>query len=155
MAGISIWPDIVDALLSLCKDALPDRAVIDGPGPEGDDAEHFLFIGMGDPRRDDSDAGKFDQVWNMSTAAGRRESGTVNCIALSYDGSGDQQAARQGCFETVGAVQRILKADTRLGGVDGLISTSFTGGLPDQVQTSRGAACAVRFSVDFEAQLKE
>jgi len=155
MADVSIWPDVVDALLELCTAALPDRAVIDGPGPEGDDAEHYLFIGMGDPRRDDSDAGKFDQVWNMSTTAGRRESGTVNCIALSYDGSGDQMAARQGAFATIAAVQRILKNDTRLGGVDGLISTSFTGGLPDQVQSSRSAACAIRFSVDFEAQLKE
>jgi hypothetical protein len=155
MAGISTWPDVVDTLLTLCAAALPDRAVIDGPGPGGDDAEHFLFIGMGDPRRDDSDAGKFDQEWNMSTTAGRRETGTVDCIALSYDGSGDQRAARQGAFETVGEVQRILRGDTRLGGVDGLIKTSFTGGLPDQVQTSRGAACAIRFSVDFEAQLKE
>lgn len=153
MADVSIWPAVVDALLALCADALPDRAVIDGPGPEGDDAEHFLFIGMGDPRRDDSDAGKFDQDWPTVTTRSRSESGTVNCIALSYDGSGDQRAAREGCFETLAAVQRLMHADTRLGGVDGLISTSFTGGLPDQVQTSRGAACAVRFSVDFKSTL--
>lgn len=155
MASVSLWPAVVDALLELCTDALPDRVVVDGDTPEGDDVDHFLYVGLGDPRRDDSDAGRFDGDWPMATTAGRRESGTVNCIALSYDGSGDQRAARQGCFETVGAVQRILRADTRLGGVDGLLKTSFTGGMPDQVQTSRGAACAVRFQVDYEAQLRE
>lgn len=156
MAGISAWPDVVDALLSACRDseALADRVVVDGDEPEGDDVEHYLYIGLGDPRRDDSDAGKFDQTWNMSSSAGRRESGTVNCIAVSYDGSGDQRAARSGCFATLGAVQRILRADPRLS-VDGVLSTSFTGGLPDQVQTSSGAVCAVRFQVDYEAQLKE
>jgi len=158
MAGVSIWPDVVDALLALCTAALPDRAVIDGPGPEGDDAEHYLFIGMGDPRRDDSDAGKFDQDWPKVTTQSRNETGTVNCIALSYEGSDGaegQRAAREGCFETIAAVQRLMHHDTRLGDVDGLISTSFTGGLPDQVQTSRGAACAVRFSVDYSARIQQ
>lgn len=153
MASVSIWPGVVDALLKLCTEALPDRAVIDGPGPEGDDASDYLFVGMGDPRRDDSDAGKFDQEWPKVTPQSRSESGSVNCIALSYNADGDQRAARESCFETIAAVQRLMHLDTRLGGVDGLISTSFTGGMPDQVQSSRGAACAVRFSVDFKATL--
>lgn len=155
MATISIWPDIIDRLVVLFAEALPDRAVVDGDGDEPTGMEHLLFIGMGDPRRDDSDAGKFDQQWPNVTTQSRSEEGSVNCIALSYDGSKDQQAARNGCFETIGAVQRILRDDTRLGDLDGLISTSFTGGLPDQVQTSRGAACAVRFSVDYKARLAD
>lgn len=154
MAGVSAWPSVVEALLAKSATELPDRSISDGPGSYVDDVDHYLYIGMGDPRRDDSDAGRFDQEWNMSTTAGRRESGTVNCIAISYDGSGDQKAARDGAFATIAAVQRFLREDTRLG-VDGLLKTSFTGGLPDQVQTSRGAACAVRFQVDYDAQLKE
>lgn len=158
MAGYSVWPAVVDALLAKAPARVGDDVmVIDGAGVEGDDVASFLFIGLGDPRRDDSDAGSFDQEWNMSTTAGRRETGSVFCIALSYEGSteGGQKVARDRCFAIVAAVQRMLKEDTRLGGVDGLLSTSFTGGQPDQVLSDRGAACAVRFSVDFTAQIKE
>lgn len=156
MAGVSIWPDVVDALILMSRDRVADTVlVIDGDGTEGDDVEHFLFVGLGDPRRDDSDAGTFDQTWPQSTTAGRRETGTVFCIAISYDGSGDVKAARDGAFATLGAVQRGLREDTRLGGVNGLLSTSLTGAQPDQRQTSRGAVCAVRFSVDYTADLRE
>lgn len=156
MAGVSIWPDVVDALILLSRDRLADTVlVIDGDGPESDDVGDYLLVGLGDPRRDDSDAGTFDQTWPQSTTAGRRETGTVFCIAISCDGSGDQKAARDAAFVTLGAVQRVLREDTRLGGVNGLLSTSLTGGQPDQRQTSRGAVCAVRFSVDYTADLRE
>lgn len=156
MAGVSIWPDVVDALILLSKERLSDDVlVIDGDGLESDDVGDFLFVGLGDPRRDDSDAGTFDQTWPQSTAAGRREAGTVFCIAISCDGSGDQKAARDAAFVTLGAVQRVLREDTRLGGVNGLLSTSLTGAQADQRQNSRGAVCAIRFSVDYTADLRE
>ncbi len=70
MAGVSIWPDVVDALILLSRARLADTVlVIDGDGPESDDVGNFLFVGLGDPRRDDSDAGTFDQSWPQSTAA--------------------------------------------------------------------------------------
>lgn len=156
MAGVSIWPDVVDALILLSKDRVDDTVlVLDGDGSEDQDVFDFLFVGLGDPRRDDSDAGTFDQTWPQSTTAGRRETGTVFCIAISYNGDGDVKAARDSAFATLGAVQRLLREDTRLGGVNGLLSTSLTGGQPDQRQTSRGAVCAVRFSVDYTADLRE
>lgn len=156
MAGVSIWPNVVDALILQSKARLADDVlVIDGDGPESDDVGDFLFVGLGDPRRDDSDAGTFDQTWPQSTAAGRRETGTVFCIAISHNGSGDVKAARDSAFTTLGAVQRVLREDTRLGGVNGLLSTSLTGGQPDQVRTERGAVCAIRFSVDYTADLRE
>lgn len=156
MAGVSIWNDVVDALILLSRARLADDVlVIDGDGPESDDVGDFLFIGLGDPRRDDSDAGTFDQSWPQSTAAGRRETGTVFCIAISCDGSGDQKAARDAAFVTLGAVQRVLREDTRLGGINGLLSTSLTGAQADQRQNSRGAVCAIRFSVDYTADLRE
>jgi len=156
MAGVSIWPDVVDAMILMSRERLsPDVLVIDGDGPESDDVGDFLFIGLGDPRRDDSDAGTFDQSWPQSTAAGRRETGTVFCIAISCDGSGDQKAARDAAFVTLGAVQRVLREDTRLGGINGLLSTSLTGAQADQRQNSRGAVCAIRFSVDYTADLRE
>lgn len=156
MAGVSIWPDVVDALILLSKERLSDDVlVIDGDGPESDDVGDFLFVGLGDPRRDDSDAGTFDQSWPQSTAAGRREAGTVFCIAISCDGSGDQKAARDAAFVTLGAVQRVLREDTRLGGINGLLSTSLTGAQADQRQNSRGAVCAIRFSVDYTADIRE
>lgn len=156
MAGVSIWPDVVDALILLSKDRVDDTVlVLDGDGSEDQDVFDFLFVGLGDPRRDDSDAGTFDQTWPQSTTAGRRETGTVFCIAISYNGDGDVKAARDSAFATLGAVQRLLREDTRLGGVNGLLSTSLTGGQPDQRQTSRGAVCAVRFSVNYTADLRE
>lgn len=155
MAAISVWPDVVDALIAKCRDRLNDDVVVvDGDDPEADDAADFLYVGLGDPRRDDSDAGSFDQTWPQSTTAGRRETGTVFCIAISFDGSGVQKAARDRAFATLGAVQRVLKEDTRLG-VNGVLSTSFTAAQPDQGWNSRGAVCAVRFSVEYAADLRE
>ena len=80
MAGVSIWPDVVDALILLSKARLADDVlVIDGDGPESDDVGDFLFVGLGDPRRDDSDAGTFDQ--SLAAVDRGRTPGPAPCSA--------------------------------------------------------------------------
>lgn len=152
MATVSVVPALIDALVAQCTAACPGVLVVDGPGIETDDAEDFLHIGMRDPRNPSGSAATETQEWPKASSHSRSGTGTIFCTAVSWDGTGDQQAARNQVYATVAAVQQLLHADPRLG-VDGVVKTSYTSIDYDQGQTPVGAFGVVLFGVDFEERL--
>lgn len=160
MADSSVAADVVDRLIDLFTEEFSDDEnvlVVDGPDPVGDDSPVAVFVGMADPRNRaaDSGAGSYDQEWASATAQTRNESGTIYCAVAAWDGSGVMQAARRACFDTNARIQRLLWRDTRLGGIEGLVKTSFTDVAWDQRQTVKsGALCVHLFAVKFDSYLQ-
>lgn len=159
MATTSVVPDLIDALLDKLSalPALQGVLIVDGPDVVGDDADKMLFVGMADPRGvgTDDNAGDLTQEWPNATAQSRAEKGSIHCVAMAFDGSGEgaMKAAREAAFAIVAEVQALLWADVRLG-VDGVTKTSFATSSWDQRMTDRGAMCAVLFSIDFDSILQ-
>ncbi len=149
----SIVPDLISRLVELLTDRLDGVTVEDGWGIS-QNSGRYLYVGADSPFSTSQTTGATaTQEWPMSTAAGRREQGTVTCAVLCWDGGGDMKVARDDAFDILAVVQRELRADTRLG-IDGLLKTSFTGLDYGQDQTDDGAVCLCTFTIDFSADLR-
>jgi len=158
MASDSVVPALIDALIAAYRNRRSDVLVVDGPDPVGDDADLVLYVGMADPRSTATDnaAATFNQEWPNATAQTRKETGSIVCAAMAFDGSlgdGAMKAARDAAYDIFHDVQQMLWADTRLA-VDGVVKTSVTSASFDQRATTRGALAVLLFSVDFEARLE-
>lgn len=155
MATVSVVPDLIDALISAYRERRADVLVVDGSDPVGDDADLVLYVGMADPRSTAADnaAGSLTQEWPNATAQTRRETGTITCAAMAFDGSEVMKAARDAVFSIFSDVQLMMWADPRLG-VAGVVKTSVGNVSLDQAMTTRGAFATLLFSIDFESRLE-
>lgn len=149
----SAIPALIDALLTLCREALTEVTVHDGWPWQADTAD-ALYIGCDDPwaRGRSHDGGDSDQEWASLGARDRDEEATVTCAAVAWDGSGDIATARAAAYAMVDAVQALLDTDPRLG-VQGVLkaviaNTRYRPGM-DQL----GAVCLVLFDVRATTRL--
>lgn len=151
----SALPGVIDALVTLSRTALPSLQVYDGIGIS-DDPGDFLMVGVEDP---DIEGAAFSadvqqERLAMSTAAPRREAGTVTCCALSWNGDGDQKAARDAAFATVAAVETILRSTSPTLGVSTVLKTELGDRITvSQAQGDTGASCMAIFSVAYLAHI--
>lgn len=149
---VSIVPDLIDALVALFADQLPDVMVTDGY----DVTENYgdaLWIGVDDPTSmDAAGSASFEQTWAGASFATRDETGTITCAASSSNGDGDAKAARDGVFAIAATVQEQLRLKSSLT-VDGLNWTNFAGGELRQQQDDMGAYALLIFRIAFRARL--
>lgn len=151
--AVSVVPGIIDALFDAATAALPDVLVLDGMGAT-DDPRDYLMIGVDDP---DADGGAFAgdsrQVWADATGTSRTETGAITCAAYSWNGDGDQKAARDAAYASVEALASHCRDTTDLGLAD-LYWTDFgTDARLSQFQGQWGAAALVVFSIAFRARI--
>lgn len=151
--AVSAWPAVVDALIAKATAALPGVRVFDAFG-DSDDPGDFLMVGSNNADESgDVNAGEFPQDWANANHTARDEDGVVNCFALSWNGDGNQKAARDSVFATCEAVAALCRADPSLG-VPQLLWSSFgTRGTPSQGVDTQGALCAVEFQVSYKARI--
>lgn len=149
---------LIDRLLDVFTEVLPDVMVYDGFGVS-DDPGDFLMIGVEDPDAQDSaTAAESEQKWAGLGAKSRDESGTITCAALSWNGNGaagGQKEARAGAKAIVDAVENVLRADPNLDDiVPGLMWTGFgTRFRLVQDQNSTGAMALAVFDIAFRARI--
>lgn len=154
----SAVPLVIDALLALGRsDAVPSvpaALVLDGlavtlePG-------NYLMVGAEDP---DTDGAAFSaevrQDWAaMGPYAPRDEGGDVTCVALAWNGDGDQKAARDAVYDIVNELADACRANVTLG-IDQLLWASLgTTGQLSQAQGENGASAYLIFRIHFEARI--
>lgn len=151
----SVIYDLIDTLYSRFAAALPSTNVYDGYGVT-DDPGDFLMIGVEDPNSDQSGTSAEGQQSWAGIGEGRRyEEGVVTCVALSWNGDGDQALARATVKAITDAVEADLRSDPNLGGaVDGLQWTGYgTRTQFIQDQDGHGAAAVAVFEIAFKARI--
>jgi hypothetical protein len=142
----------MDALIDGFTTALPDLNVLDGFGLSGDPGD-FLMVGADDPDNEDAASAFEIRQTRMAMGGSRLEEGAVFCIALSWNGDGDQKAARDACFDTITAVEDYLRDNDQLGGV--VLKADFVdlAAQGQQAQGDTGAACWLPFAIAYQAQV--
>ena len=151
--AVSVIPALIDALVDEATTALPDVLVIDGMGAT-DTPGDYLMIGVDDPDTDgDAFSADSQQGWAHANHTTRDEQGTVTCAALSWNGDGDQKAARDSAYATVEALATICRTTPDLG-ISTVAWTSFgTDTRLSQGQFDSGATALVVFSIAFRARI--
>ncbi len=148
----SVVPALLDALFTLSTAALPNIVVTDGPGITSDPGD-FLMVGIQDPDADVPLAAVSEEdqmAWG--TARPRQETGSVHLCAYSWNGDGDQKAARDAVYAIAAAVANGVRPDNLA--VTGLMKVGYgTSTTFRQGQSEIGAGALLMFSVDFMAQI--
>lgn len=155
MASTSILPALLTALVAQFKAALPKAVIYDGYGPS-DDPGDFLMVGIDDPNSTSfaSTASSVQQTATMGAGRHRDELGDVTCVALSWNGDGDQEAARTAVFNMTAAVENALRADVTVGNVPGLLWAEYGTRLAlSQYADEDGTQAWVVFSIHFKARI--
>lgn len=152
MAYPDVLPALIDALVTQATAAITAATVYDGLGVS-DDPGDYLMIGVDDPDGPD---------WAKSASGTRdwetvglqndiTEIGDISCAALSWNGDGDQKAARDAVYATAEALAAICRATPTMG-LDRLLWVLY-GGNWDlmQVQNEYGALARLEFQLHFQA----
>lgn len=150
----SVVPDLIDALVSTSRTALPDVNVYDGVSVTLDPGD-YLMVGVEDP---DLEGAVFSadtrQEWaTVGTGAPRNEEGDVTCVALSWNGDGDQKVARDAAYAIAAGLEDALRANPSLG-VSSLLWTGFgSSSQLSQAQGKGGASALLVFRIHFKARI--
>lgn len=152
---VSVVPMLIDAMVSLYTDELPNIRVSDGTGVT-DDPGDYLMVGVEDPFNDAESAATTESDWaGVGVSAPRSETGTVTCAALCWSGDTNAKVVRDRVYDAVNAVAALHRDpyDVSLG-VPQLLWTSFgTRTRLEQNQGDEGCYALLAFSVYFQAQI--
>lgn len=149
----SVVPALIDALVAQARTNLTDVNVFDGFGVTADPG-NFLMIGVEDPDTEDAAfSADTRQAWANANYTARDESGDITCVALAWNGDGNQKSARDAVYAIATAVENFLRANPSLG-LTGLLWTGFgTSSQLSQAQGEAGAAAQLIFRVEFRARI--
>lgn len=151
----SVIFDLVDRLVEVLRERLPNVEVYDGFGLS-DDPGDFVMVGVEDPDMQGAEtSADVTQEWAGLGAGSRYEAGTVTCAALSWNGNADQKEARTRVGEITANIENLLREDPNLGGtVPGLQWTGYGTRLRlVQDQNDGGAMALVVFEIAFKAKI--
>ena len=150
----SVVPALIDALVTQITAALPNVRVYDGFGVS-DDPGDYLMVGVEDPESNNGEAARADEEQaTFGTTRPRQESGVIHMAALSWNGNGDQKAARDAAYATAAAVANTLRPNAApdVLGVTGLLGVGYGASTAlEQAQDEFGAKAALRFDIAFKA----
>ena len=152
--AVSVVPALIDALIAAASTAGVAN-VLDGVSLSGDAAAgDYLMIGVDDPDSEgDAFTGSSRQRWANSNGRQRDEEGEITCAAYSWNGDGDQKAARDAAFVMVEALASACRATPDLG-VANLLWTDFGSDTNlSQNQGDWGASALVVFTIAFRARI--
>jgi hypothetical protein len=155
-----VIPDLIDALVTVAVDALPEVTVCDGL-PQQLNTGAYLCIGV-----DDWDAGtsvvaaRASHEWADLSGREVDEDGTITAMAWIQTGSTDAKPARDAVFAIHAAVKECLRAavdgahSPDVLGVAGLWNLRV-GGVDEfsQPQSEDGVLALLRFPIVFQARI--
>ncbi len=151
----SAVPALIDALVANARAALPTTTgVYDGAGITAEPGNDYLMVGVDDVDGNGvSFSADSSQQWANANYTARDEEGAVVCAAVSWNGDGDQKAARDAVYATVATIETMLRANPSQG-VGAVLWTSFGGRVQlSQDQNEQGASAIVVFRVNFRARI--
>ncbi len=153
----SVFPEVIAALASYARSALPGLQVNYGVGAT-DDPGDFLMIGVEDPEIDRAAFSATVRQERAAMGGPRFEMGSINCCALSWNGDSTDagaQAAVEAAFETLAAVETVLRTTAPTLGIDAVHTTLCAADDSDISigQSTAGSSCMVIFSVAYKAQI--
>jgi len=157
--AVAAMPAILLALIEKAGDAtaLSDRIIrLGGIGPTDDPGPHFLDIGRNDPAVVDIfDPGQHQQTMaTCGTPRTRDETGSINCVATSWNGDMDTEQAMSDAFDTLEAVATILRDDPSLGVTGYQYLVAEIGSVtPEFAPFDGGVDAAVVFTVNYTARI--
>jgi hypothetical protein len=149
------YPTVHAALVTLATATLPSVRVVDGYDVS-EDPGNIVQIGVPSLSSTTSiSAGTFTQ--EMETfgrlVGGRLETGSINGVAMAWNGDGDQAAARSAAFGYIAAIGDALRTDPSMGvtAFAELVAELSTGDVAeDKVD---GATTAISFTVAYKARI--
>lgn len=153
MAG-TIVLDVIDALVTKYRTALPNVTVYDGTGISEDPGD-FVMVGVGDPDSDQPPtSAETTSEWAGLGARARDEEGTITCCAVSWNGESEGLAsARAGIRSIVNAISDAHRADPTLG-LGPVMWTGFGArATTTQIQATDGSSVVHYFEIQFKARL--
>lgn len=154
MSRVSLIPQVMDALISLWSETVPEGAVFDGPGTASDIPKLMVMVGVSDPDATSPEAATSDQQWAWADHRQRDETMQVHCSIVAWSGDTDRAAVkglRDQVFDTLRRLTDALEQDPTLGGL--VLFVSRVSGLrllQDQVDI--GAAANLTFTVEARAR---
>lgn len=149
----SVVPALIDALVLRSTAALPNLLVFDGYGNTEDPGD-FLMVGVDDPDSDDwAEAATAEQSWANIGHVVRDETGTVTCVALSWNGNDDPKVARDTAYAITAALEGLLRTDPSLGLGPHVWVEFGTRQALTQARGPDGAAAQLVFSLAFRARI--
>lgn len=150
----SVVPSLLRAIAASSYTALPDLRVTRGFGVS-DDPGDYLMVGVSDPELDEAaNAADARQDWaTVGRQGARSEQGEVTCVAYSWNGDQDQDAATTSAYEIVAAVEDFCRQDPDLGISTLLWSSALVSHQLFENQDDRGALAMVTFRIGFQARI--
>lgn len=153
----SATPNVIDALVAAMTTALPNATVSDGFSLTQNPGD-YLMIGVDAPETASPSrtAQTAQSAATLSTNRTRDETGTITLAAISWNGDGNQKAARDAAYASVAAVENYLRATPTLGLVptyQTLIAEIGRNMALSQAQSDIGADAIVIFDVAFKARI--
>lgn len=147
------YPTVYAALVSTIDAAIATR-VTDGYDTSSDQGD-VVMIGV--PNIADTNAisaGSFTQsTATMGTPRSREETGSINGLALAWNGDGSASAARLAAFALIASIEGVLRATPALGvtSFGYLVAQMNTGDVVEDKED--GATCAISFTVTYAARI--
>jgi len=149
----SVIPDLLDAMVDQFAVLLGDGVTVSDGYPVTNEPGCYLFVGVDDPEsRTPASSASASQEWPLATPTGRKEEGDLTLAVESWNGDGDQKAARDEVFAVAGQIQDELRSSKTLG-VAGVLWLSFTNLRLEQAQSPAGAGARLVFDIHFQARI--
>lgn len=153
----SVVPGLIDALVAACTTGLPLVNILDGVGDTNDPGD-YLMIGVQDPDVEPLSpaADSSETPATFGTNRSRDERGTLWFTAYSWNGDGDQKAARDAAYATTAYVATLVRQRaTPPFGISALITVEFATDSQRlaQGQFTVGAVAQVMFGINYRARL--
>ncbi|MGZ4518877.1 MAG: hypothetical protein ACXVXO_00325 [Mycobacteriaceae bacterium] len=155
MAGVTLVPSVIKAIVATANAHLTNTTVYRGPGnPSDDEPLNQLFVGINDVYTADWTVGaNSNQQWATLGAQQRDDNGEVWCTAYSWNGDSDSDAAMDAAYGTVAALEAALRADVTLGNLPGVLWVGVTTTELRETQDSGGARAQVIFTVAYRGRI--
>lgn len=144
MAGTTLIPDVLTALLSLLGTALDPLKVIDGPpGKDSNLGLHGVFIGA----TDQDNKIKFSQSEVPWASTDRAETIDIPNLLFVSSGSKGFAARRTDAFAYLDTIEATLKANPTLGLTKDVKAEFGISGEVEQMHSTAGPSVLISFTI--------
>lgn len=147
------WPAVVAAVMTVAERVVTPAIVVRGRDTS-DEPGDVVMVGLLDPEQTGwVSAGTFQQT--MQTFGGNREEvGSVNGLAVAWNGDGDQDAACSTAFAYLASIEGAVRADPTLGltAFDYVVAELQAGDVME-AQSDLGAGAALSFTIAYKIRI--
>lgn len=148
-----LLPTVISTIVTNLKGAssLSAVKVVDGIDLSAQQLGDVIIIG-----HDGSDNGPLRSASSRSTAETLGnlkfiESGVIDCLLFSQDGTSDVLSRRTQAFAMLSAVDTVLRADMSLGGL--VMWAYLQDYTPEYIADDMGVSCSIRFTITYQQKI--